>query len=167
MHAITEAAIRGSFVNTSKRESREAILPDLETVDWDALTLLGWRDRKKDNTGYAVVEVDDEPVGVRFTTARLPGARRKALCTWCQDVIVADDVTLYVARRAGAAGRKGDTIGTLICTSFGCNANVRRRPTRTEVGSNDETDRVAFVQRRIDGLRERSESFIRQVLTTR
>ena len=167
MHSLTEAEIRGSFINASKREVRDAILPDLSSIDWDTLDLLGWRDSKKDNTGYAVTVLDDTPVGVRFTTAPKTGLRRKALCMWCQDVVVEDDVTMYVARRGGAAGRKGDTIGTLICTEFGCSANVRRKPTLTEVGSSDEQDRINLINTRINGLRERSTSFVRQVLATR
>lgn len=47
MQALTDAAIRSSFVNASRREVREAILPDLTDIDWDATDLLGWRDRKK------------------------------------------------------------------------------------------------------------------------
>ncbi len=166
MYALTDAAIRSSFINASKREVRDAILPNLATIDWDARDLLGWRDSKKDNTGYVVTVLDDTPVGVRFTTAPRTGPRRKSLCAWCQDVVVEDDVTMYVARRGGAPGRKGDTIGTLICSEFGCNEHVRRTPTLTEVGSSDEQDRINLIHKRIDGLRERSTSFVRQVLAT-
>ena len=129
MHPLTDAAIRSSFVNASRREVREAILPALSGIDWDATDLLGWRDRKKDATAY--------------------------------------DVTMYVARRAGAPGRRGNTIGTLICGEFGCSANVRRRPTLTEVGSSDENDRIALIARRIGALREHSTEFVRQVASTR
>lgn len=167
MLPLTDAAIRSSFVNATKREIRDAVLPDLGTLDWDRLDLLGWRDTMKDNTGYVVVDIDGTAVGVRFTTAPRTGPRRRTLCSWCQDVIVADDVTLYVARRGGAPGRRGDTIGTLICSDFGCNGNVRRRPTLTEVGSADEQDRLNLIDRRIDGLRQRSTDFVRQILATR
>lgn len=166
MQALTDAAIRDSFVNASRREVREAILPDLTAVDWDATDLLGWRDRKKDNTAYVVLEIDQRPVGVRLTTAPPSGPRRRTLCTWCRDVIVADDVAMYVARRAGAAGRRGNTIGTLVCRDFGCSAHVRRRPTLTEVGSSDENDRIMLVDRRIRALREHSSEFVRQVAAT-
>lgn len=164
MQSLTDADIRASFSNASRREVREAILPDLAEIDWDNIDFLGWRDRKKDNTAYVVLELDGTPVGVRFTAAPRTGPRRRTLCAWCQDVIVADDVTMYVARRAGAAGRRGNTIGTLICTEFGCNGNVRRRPTVSEVGSTDETDRIRLIDKRIAVLRERSTDFIRQVL---
>lgn len=167
MLPLTDAAIRGSFINASRREAREATPPDLTTISWDDTDFLGWKDRKKDNTGYVVVEIDGEPVGVRFTTAPRKGPKRRALCAWCQDVVVEEDVAMYVARRAGAPGRKGDSIGTLICSDFGCNANVRRKPTLTEVGSGAEEDRIALIQRRIDGLRSRSDEFVRRVLATR
>lgn len=167
MLSLTDAAIRGSFINASRREVREATLPDLTTIPWDDTEFLGWRDRKKDHTGYVVIEIDGAPVSVRLTTAPRKGPRRRALCAWCQDVVVEDDVTMYVARRGGAAGRKGDTIGTLICSDFGCNANVRRKPTLTEVGSGADEDRIALIERRIDGLRQRSDDFVRRVLATR
>lgn len=167
MQPLTDAAIRSSFVNASRREIHAAILPDLTEIDWTATDLLGWRDRKKDNTAYVVLELHDAPVGVRLTTAPRSGPRRRTLCAWCRDVVVAEDVTMYVARRAGSAGRRGNTIGTLICTEFGCNANVRRRPTLSEVGSSDERDRIMLIDRRIQVLRERSSDFVSQVAATR
>lgn len=166
MQPLNDAAIRAAFVNASRREVREAILPDLDEIDWESIDFIGWRDRKKDNTAYVVLEVDGNPVGVRFTSAPRTGPRRRTLCAWCQDVVVADDVTMYVARRAGQAGRRGNTIGTLICSEFGCNRNVRRRPTLSEVGSTDEADRIRLIDRRIGVLRERSTDFVRQVLAT-
>jgi hypothetical protein len=101
--------------------------------------------------------------------ASTPGAglvRRKALCAWCTDVVVTDDVTLYVARRGGSAGREGNTIGTLICTDFRCSANVRRKPTLAEAGR-DEGAAALIVERRIAGLRERSAHFVAEILSTR
>lgn len=166
MQPLTEAALRSSFVNASRREVREAILPDLTEIDWEKTDFVGWRDRKKDNTAYVVLEIDASPVGVRFTRTPPSGPRRRTLCAWCQDVVVANDVTMYVARRAGAPGRRGDTIGTLICTEFGCNGNVRRRPTLSEVGSADEDDRIRLIERRISKLRDHATDFIRQVAAT-
>lgn len=169
MHALTENEIRAAFVNATKREVAQATMPDLDAVRWDRLEYLGWRDRKAPLSAYVVVEVDDEPVGVLLRAGE-PSAgrsRRKALCAWCEDVVVTDDVTLYVARRAGAAGRKGDTIGTLICTDFTCSTNVRRPPTRSEAGSDAEQRRAEIVDRRIGELREHSAAFVREVLRTR
>lgn len=34
----------------------------------------------------------------------------------------------FAARKAGAAGRRGDTVGTLVCADFGCSRTVRLLP---------------------------------------
>jgi hypothetical protein len=167
MEPLTEAQIRASFVNATRREAAQATLPDLDALDWDRLDYLGWRDRKAPLSAYAVLEVEGTPTGVLLRAAD-PGSdrvRRKSLCAWCTDIVVTDDVTLYVARRGGAAGRQGNTIGTLICTDFICSQNVRRRPTSTEAGT--DVDRTLFVERRVAELRERSAQFVAEVLRTR
>lgn len=167
MNPLTEHEIRTSFVNTSRRESAQATLPDLAALDWDRLDYLGWRDRKAPLSAYVVLELDTGPTGVLLRSAErgTSRVRRKAVCAWCTDVVVTDDVSMYVARRAGAAGRKGDTIGTLICTEFLCSQNVRRTPTRAEAGTHG--DRELIVARRVAELRERSARFVEQVLSTR
>ncbi|MFS0704620.1 FBP domain-containing protein [Cellulomonas sp. 179-A 9B4 NHS] len=167
MHPLTEKQIRDSFVNASRREATQATLPDLDALDWDRLDYLGWRDRKAPLAAYVVLEVDGEPTGVLLRSGDRTRHRRRAVCAWCEDVVVTDDVTLYVARRGGASGRRGNTIGTLICTDFLCSANVRRPPTRTEAGSDVEAVRAEMVARRIAGLRERSARFVGEVLSTR
>ncbi|MCR6688440.1 FBP domain-containing protein [Cellulomonas sp.] len=165
METLTEKQIRASFVNASRREAAQATLPDLTALDWSRLDYVGWRDRRAPLLAYAVVPLDGTPTGLllRSTDAK-HRVRRRAVCAWCEDVVVTEDVSLYVARRAGAAGRRGDTIGTLICTDFICSRNVRRPPTRTEAGSDLEQVRDQMVARRIEGLRERSARFVTEVL---
>ncbi len=161
MDPLTEKQIRTSFVNCSRREAAQLTLPvDLADLRWDRLDVLGWIDRKAPLRSYAVVPVDDEIVGVALRSPERAATRRRAVCAWCEDVYATGDVSLYVAPRAGAAGRKGDTVGTLICTTFECSRNVRRTPTIIEAGQ----DPAALVQRRIEGLRERSARFVREVL---
>lgn len=161
MNPLTEAQIRASFVNCSKGEASSLTLPaDLADTRWDRLDVLGWTDRKAPLRAYVVVPVDGGVVGVALRAPETGGKQRRAVCAWCEDVYSTDDVSLYVARRAGAAGRKGDTVGTLICTAFGCSRNVRRKPRIVEAGD----DPAALVRRRIEGLRERSERFAREVL---
>lgn len=167
MHALTEQQIRAAFVNASRREAANATLPDLDAVDWDNLDFLGWRDRRAPLSSYVVAEVDGELIGVLLRAAERTGKRRKAVCGWCEDVIATDDVGLYVARRAGAAGRKGDTIGTLLCTDFRCSTNVRRKPTRTEAGQATDEELLIMRELRIAGLQERSARFLREVARTR
>lgn len=168
MNPLTEKQLRACFVNASRREAAQATLPDLDALRWDRLDYLGWRDRKAPLAAYVVVELDDEPVGVLLRSGdATKGRRRRAVCAWCEDVVETDDVSLYVARRGGALGRRGDTIGTLICTEFRCSRNVRRTPTRAEAGSDLEAVREQVVERRVAGLRERSARFVAEVLRTR
>ena len=167
MHPLTEKQVRACFVNASKREAADATLPDLAAVAWDRIDYLGWRDRKAPLAAYVVVEVEGEPVGVLLRATDKGGKRKKAVCQWCADVVVTDDVTLYVARRGGASGKNGNTIGTLICTDFICSQNVRRPPTRSEVGDDADAMREAVVARRIAELRERSVAFVAEVRSTR
>ena len=167
MNPLTEKQIRASFLNASRREVAQAVLPDLDTLPWDQLDVLGWRDRKAPLSAYVVLELDGTPTGVLLRSAEAKSSKRtKGVCAWCEDVVVTDDVSLYVARRGGASGRNGNTIGTLICTEFGCSRNVRRTPTFTEAG-NDPAMRELITDRRIQGLRERAARFVAEVGSTR
>ncbi|MCP2267381.1 FBP domain-containing protein [Promicromonospora thailandica] len=168
MNPLTEKQIRASFLNASKREAAQATLPDLDALDWERLDYLGWHDRKAPLSSYVVLELDGAPTGVllRSSDAKTGRARGKGVCAWCEDVVVTDQVSLYVARRGGAAGRNGNTIGTLICTEFTCSRNVRRTPTFTEAG-NDPAMRELITDRRIAGLRERAARFVAEVGSTR
>ncbi len=159
MRPIDPARLRACFVNVSKRE-REAIpLPDLDAVDWEALDYLGWRDRKSPALGFVVIELDDQLVGVALRQAEAP-TRTRPQCVWCEDVQLPNEVVFFSAKRAGAAGRKGDTVGTLACSGFECSANVRKRPTLAYVGFDLEAER----RRRIDVLGENVRGFARKVL---
>lgn len=163
MQALTEAQIRASFVNGSKSVVAKATVPDLDSLDWERLDLLGWRDPKLEQTSYLVVEVDGQPRGVILRRGTEPTVKRRKMCTLCEDIVDVDDVGMYVAALAGPAGRRGDTIGTFVCGDFRCSARVRRPPTM-EAGGVDETSRAAIIERRVDGLRTRAARFVKQVL---
>lgn len=155
MRHFTADAPRASFINTSQRERKAIPLPDLDAVDWDALDFLGWRDPKQPLVGYVVAEVDGEPVGILLRQAeRTP--RVHAQCSWCEDVQLPHPVVFFGAKRTGDAGRRGDTIGTLVCAGFECSANVRKLPTLAYVGFDREAER----ERRILALREHVGNFV-------
>jgi len=168
MNPLSEQQIRASFVNASRREAAQATLPDLAAVPWERLDHLGWRDRRSPAAAYVVLELADAPVGVllRASTPAAGRTPRRAVCAWCHD-ITATDATLYVARRAGADGRAGNTVGTLVCAEFTCSANVRRPPSSAEVGTDLESVREQFTRERTAGLRERSARFVEEVLRLR
>jgi hypothetical protein len=167
MNPLTDKQIRASFLNASRREISQAVLPDLDDLPWDRLDYLGWRDRKAPLAGYVVLELDGEPTGVLLRASAAPagGRRRTAMCAWCRD-LASVDATLYVARRGGGSGRAGNTIGTLICEAFSCSRNVRRPPTSSESGDGIEAIADQVVADRIAGLRERSAQFVRDVAAT-
>ncbi len=159
MKPLSESVIRAAFVNASVRERSAVIMPTgLAALPWDRLTYLGWRDSKSPQLGYVVVALGDGPAGVilRATDAR---PRARAQCSWCEDVTLPNDVVFYSAKRGGAAGRKGDTIGTLACANFDCSANVRKLPPAAYLGFDAEAAR----DRRIEALGEHVRAFVRLV----
>lgn len=167
MHPLTEKQIRASFVNASRREAAQAVLPDLDALAWDDLDLLGWSDRKAPLQAYVVLELDGVPTGVRFRTptADRGRMRRGAVCTWCQDVRTTEAV-LVAARRGGASGKAGNTVGTLVCEHFDCSAHARWTPPRRDPDPATVAADLAAVAERVAGLRERSAAFVRLVAAT-
>ena len=159
MIPLTESQIRSSFVNASQRERKELTLPDLAQLRFDDLDYLGWRDRKQPALGYVVAIVDGEPVGVMLRQAD-GRARSRPQCSWCEDVHLPNDVVFFIAKRAGKAGRNGNTLGTLVCAEFQCSENVRKRPPTAYVGFDVEAAR----EQRIDALREHVDAFVRRVM---
>lgn len=159
MQPLTPKSLRDSFVNTSKREAAEAIPPfNLDEVEWDKLDIFGWIDRSNPLLAFVVIPIDEKPVGIML---RASGNKsKKTMCALCEDIVDTEDVKLFVAKRAGAAGRKGDTIGTLIHGKFNCSKQVRRKPNTFE----GKTDPEGFIARRIDTLVLNAEAFARRVL---
>jgi hypothetical protein len=81
-------------------------------------------------------------------------------CSWCEDVHLPNDVAFYSAKRAGKAGRNGDTIGTLVCEAFQCSTNVRRRDPAPYPGFDVEAARAE----RVAALRDHVAAFAARVL---
>ncbi|MFP3580251.1 MULTISPECIES: FBP domain-containing protein [unclassified Arthrobacter] len=161
MQKISAQQIRASFINASRSEAAKLNLPhDFETLDWDNLEFLGWRDEKMPQRGYLVVEYRGKLTGILL---RAPeggsGKKRVVLCELCRDVFSKDDVYLWVAKKAGQSGKDGNTVGTLICAEFGCSTNVRKEPPVNEINP----DPAVVVLRQIDGLKARTAQFLDRV----
>ncbi|RPA10277.1 FBP domain-containing protein [Gordonia sp. OPL2] len=160
MQSLTESQIRTSFVNATVRERKSATLPSgFDRIRWEDIDFLGWRDPKLPLAGYMVIPTDDRLVGIML---RLGGRqpRTRPQCSFCQDVQLPNEVAFYSAKVAGAAGRKGNTVGTLICSGFECSANVRVRPSAIFAGDDPEAVR----QSRIAVLRDHLGGFAHRVL---
>jgi len=159
MRPIDERTLRASFINASRKEVSDLTLPaGFADLDFDRLDYLGWVDPKLPRRSYVVAWVDDVATGVILQRAEQRVIAR-AQCSWCEDVTLRNDVQLYAARKAGPAGRKGDTIGTLVCTEFGCSKNVRVLPPLAYDGYDRELGR----ELRILKLQEHVSAFIAAV----
>jgi hypothetical protein len=161
MQKITVQQIRSSFINASRSEAAKLNLPrDFESLDWDNLDFLGWRDEKMPLRGYLVVPGESGLTGV-ILRAPEGGARksRSVLCELCRDVFSKEDVLLWVAKRAGQSGRDGNSVGTLICADFLCCGNVRVEPPANDINP----DPAAVVVRQIDALLARTGQFLERV----
>jgi hypothetical protein len=127
VHALTEPQVRRSFINCSQGEAKSLTLPqDFATLEWAGMELLGWRDPKAPLRGYLVVEEEGRPVGVALRAADTRmSSRTPAMCLLCQTARSGDGVSLFTARRAGEAGRNGNTVGTYMCADLGCSDRAK------------------------------------------
>jgi hypothetical protein len=160
MLPLTEKSLRGSFVNASRKEVGDLTLPThFDTIEWDRLDYLGWRDPKIGRRAYVVVpSLDDQLVGILLRQADA-SPRSRAQCSWCQDVKLPNDVVFFSARRSGKSGRNGNTIGTLVCEDFQCSHNVRVTPPLAYEGFDVDAARV----KRIETLQLRVAAFAAEV----
>lgn len=159
MRPATENLIRTSFINASRKEVKDMTLPtsfgELTEAEWSDLDYYGWRDPKFPKRGYALIpRIDAEPVTVAFRQAEA-SPQSRAMCDWCRDVRLPNDVVFWSAKRVGDAGRRGNTVGTLICRDFECSHNVRNDPPPAYEGF----DAVAARVQRIEDLQLRLTNF--------
>jgi hypothetical protein len=160
MLPLTSAMVTSSFVNASRKVVADLTLPaGFDHIDWTQLDYLGWNDPKLKRRAYAVVPIDGQPVGIVLRRADA-SPQRRAQCSWCRDVKLPNEVVLYSAQRAGAAGRNGNTVATWVCAEFQCSVNVRKLPSMAYIGFDVETARGD----RIETLRQRSAGFVAEVL---
>ncbi|CQR60029.1 FBP domain-containing protein [Streptomyces leeuwenhoekii] len=127
MRPLTERDIRGSFVNCSKGEARRLAIPrDLGERPWDDLDFLGWRDPGAPDRSYLVTEREDRLVGValRFQPARR-GLLQRSMCSLCLTSHPRGGVSLMTARKAGPAGREGNSVGLYMCADLACSLYLR------------------------------------------
>lgn len=162
MRPLDERDIRASFLNASRKEVSDLTLPvGFADLDFDRLDFLGWADPRLPRRAYVVTWQDDTPVGVLLQRAEQRVLAR-AQCSWCEDVTLRNDVQLFVARKAGPAGRKGDSVGVLACADFDCNRAVRRLPPLAYQGYDRELARDLRILR----LQEHVSGFVHEVAGT-
>lgn len=159
---LTPAEIRASFVNCSRGEATRLPLPRRpEAIRWEQLDFLGWRDAGAPGAAYLVAPWRGQLHGLvlRSSTAAGRGGR-KNMCTLCLTTHSSTDVTLMVARRAGASGRSGNTVGTYLCADLACSlyARLLKRPDRAQ------PEETLTVEQRVERLRDNLDTFVRRVV---
>jgi treble-clef zinc-finger protein len=130
MKPISERDIRRSFVNCSKGEAQRLKIPaGLDELHWPELDFLGWRDPGAPERAYLVAEHDDRLVGVtlRAASAGARGFTSRSLCSLCLTTRSGGGVVLMSARRSGAAGRGGNSVGQYLCSDLACSLYIRGR----------------------------------------
>jgi len=159
MRPLTEDAVRETFVNAAPEELRHVALPaDFILMDWDHLDFFAWPDPRMRGRGYLIAEVHGEPTGVVLRAAEGSSRARSAMCNLCHTMQPADQVALFTARKAGASGSQGDSVGTYICRDLSCHENVRLAAPLAP------SELRASVDRKIDGTRRRTQAFVERVL---
>ncbi|MER6015815.1 FBP domain-containing protein [Streptomyces bluensis] len=141
MRSLTEQNIRTSFVNCTKGEAKRLAIPrDLDQRPWDDLDFLGWRDPGAPDRSYLVAEHGSDLVGVAL---RFPSVRRgflhRSLCSVCLTTHPGNGVSLMTARKAGAAGREGNSVGVYMCADLACSLYVRGKKVPESGGRFEET----------------------------
>lgn len=163
MKALTDTELRTGFANCSKGEASSIALPDLNAVTWENLDFLAWRNPRMPQRAYLAVVRDDKPVSLVLRAAErrsTSGAMRSSMCEFCQTVHSAGGVTLFTAKKAGSSGRRGDSVGTYICSTLDCCLYVRdlKRPARVQPES------TMTVDERIDRLNYKVNGIVQRVL---
>lgn len=127
MQAVTAAEMRRSFVNLSQTQAKALALPAWwDLVDFDQWDYLGWRDAKAPQRGYIVSVYSGALTSIALRAPEGASTRQgSSLCDLCHTGHGASDVALFTAARAGAAGRKGDTVGLYICADLACSLYIR------------------------------------------
>ncbi|GAA2713279.1 MULTISPECIES: FBP domain-containing protein [Streptomyces] len=164
MEPLGDHAIRASFVNCSKGEARRINLPrGLAELPWEDLDFLGWRDPGAPDRGYLVVERGGGLVGV---TLRVPqgGPRsftKTTMCSLCLTGHPGSGVSLLAARRVGASGREGNTVGAYMCADLACPLYVRGKKVPLLTMRYKES---LSVEERLQRMRTHLDEFLEKVL---
>ncbi|MFG1819439.1 FBP domain-containing protein [Kribbella sp. NPDC049174] len=161
MQPLSVEEIRRSFVNSSKSLVKAMTLPrGFTELPWESLDYLGWRDPKAPNRAYLVVRREGGVIGIALNTQATGKPRRgTGLCDLCHTAHHVTDVALFAARRAGTAGREGNTVGLYICADLACSLYLRGLR-ELEVPQGE----TAVPEVRAERLTTRVEGFVNRVL---
>jgi hypothetical protein len=161
---LTEADIRAAFVNCSRGEAARAHLPrDLPDRPWPSLDFLGWTDPGAPDRAYLAAEHAGGLVAVSLRVAeqRGRGFQHRGMCSFCLTTHPGRGVSLMTGRRAGRAGRNGDSVGVYLCTDLACSLYIRglRKP-----GAGGRLDETLTVEEQAERLRGKLAGFLERLV---
>ncbi|WP_203932688.1 FBP domain-containing protein [Virgisporangium ochraceum] len=166
MRSLDEREIRSSFVNCSKGEVGRIRMPSgLGGIRWADLDYLGWTDPGAPLRSLLVVPRADGVTGLVLRRPEASGAKasavRSTMCRVCLTEHGASGVALFVAPLAGAAGRRGNTVGEYLCADLACSLYLRgKRQPRMRLVRREET---LTMEERIDRAMANLSSFVDRV----
>lgn len=161
MQPLSPEQIRLALVNVADDERQRVPMPGLHETVWDEREFLGWRDPERPHLGYIVYWDGSTPRGVSLRAAESampPG--RPAMCSLCHTQQPAPQVSLFVAAKAGHAGKRGDTVGTYLCRDLSCSTLIRMKPGEDQIHSAGSDS----LRRRSEGVQQRLAGFTARVL---
>jgi hypothetical protein len=135
-------------------------IPGLHETVWEEREFLGWRDAHHNTKGYLVFWAGEELRGLMVRAAASPmPPGRSAICALCHTQQPAPQVSLFSAPKSGAAGERGNTVGTYLCADLACSLLIRVTP----VASQEIPQPEAIVHHKSAGMRERLWGFSQRV----
>ncbi len=162
MRPITEETLRASLVNATRGEAQQLNLPrDFAELPWPDLDFLGWRDPGAPERSWLVAERDGGPVGLslRIASGGARGFTARSMCSICMTTRTGGGVALMTARRTGAAGRQGNSIGQYMCGDLACSLYVRGR----KQAAGTEFDEALGTDDKIARLRANLDAFLARI----
>jgi hypothetical protein len=157
---LTEAHIRAAFINCSRGEATRAHIPrDLADQPWPSLDFLGWRDPGAPDRAYIATE--RVAISLRVAEQRGRGFLHRSMCSFCLTTHGGRGVSLMTGRRAGKAGRGGDSVGVYLCTDLACSLYIRgiRKP-----GAGSRLDETLTVEQQAERLRGKLSAFLERLV---
>ena len=160
MHPVTEDAIRASFSNCSQGEAKRIPMPrDLADVPWSDLDFLGWRDLGAQDRAYLVTPRGDGLTGVMLRSAATrKGFLRRNLCSLCLTTHPGGGVSLMTGRKAGDAGRQGNSVGLYLCSDLACSLYIRG--TKSPGAAADRMEETLNVEEQVGRMAGKLEEFL-------
>lgn len=161
MEILTDAQIRKSFINCSKGEAKRLNVPNgLDQVAWDDLRFFSWIDAKNPQKAAIVVPAEDGSVsGVLLTRAKAQG-KRAQMCSFCMTLHPGSGISLFSAAKTGDSGRRGNTLGTYVCSNLRCVDYVTGKKKPEGIRQMDETLKV---EQRLERMIENARGFVERL----